>query len=442
MAPRAGDERADEPAASPHAAALSRVTRRYALLAGLLEFAIWLPLPVLVLHMTDRGLTLSDIGLAFALRAVLVVLLEVPTGGLADAVGRKAVALVSQVCTLLSFAFLLIVTGPATLIAYAVFQGVGAALHSGALDAWYVDRLKAIDRDVVLPGRLAAVQVAQAAAMLAGATIGGVLPSLASDWALPWPLAGFGVALLAGLAMRVVVLWLTVVMVDEPAFAGRLRLSEALTAPAIVFDGLRLARRLTGMPYLLLATGAMGLSLIAVETFWQPIASLTFGADPATSGVYGLLGFVLGAAGLLGSLVVMRYGDRVPGGPVVLAGASHLLKAGAMLVLALVVGGGGVAVGLALAYFAIATQNIGHDTLLHEVVPDERRSIMLSINSLVFFLGIAIGSAVLGPLATRTDPRIALAVASAVTLVAAFAYLGVARAGTRAAPAVEPTPGA
>jgi hypothetical protein len=44
--------------------------------------------------------------------------------------------------------------------------------------------------------------VAQTAAMLAGAGIGGTLPSLASGWDLPWPLAGFGVALFAGVAMR------------------------------------------------------------------------------------------------------------------------------------------------------------------------------------------------------------------------------------------------
>jgi hypothetical protein len=63
-----------------------------------------------------------------------------------------------------------------------------------------------------------------------------------------------------------------------------------------------------------------------------------------------------------------------------------------MLLLALHVGGAGVALGLGLAYFAIATQNVPHDTLLNEAIPNERRSILLSINSLVFFLGIAVGS--------------------------------------------------
>jgi MFS family permease len=402
------------------------LTARYALLVGLQELAIWLPLPVLVLHMTDRGLDLAAIGFAFALRAIFVVLLEVPTGGLADAIGRKPIALVSQVSTFVSFGVLLFVGGPATLVLYAVFQGIGAALHSGALEAWYVDRLKALGGGVSLQKNLARVGVAQTAAMLAGAAIGGTLPSLLSGWNLPWPLAGFGVALFAGLVLRAVVLWLTAVLVEEPEFGGTRRLAGALTTPAVVRDGLRLARSIPVMPYLLVAGAAMGVATISLETFWQPIASLTFGADPGSSGVFGLLGFVLGAAGLLGSLVVMRYGDRFPGGPAALAGVSQLLKGAAMLLLATQIGGAGVAVGLGLAYFAIATQNVPHDTLLNHAVPNERRSIMLSLNSLVFFLGIALGSSVLGFVATMSDPRVALAIGAAFTIVTVVAYVGVA----------------
>lgn len=409
------------------------VTRRYALLVGLQEFAVWLPLPVFILHMTDRGLDLGLIGLAFAVRAIFVVLLEVPTGGLADAIGRKPVALASQASTLISFVFLLVVTGPVTLLLYALFQGVGAALHSGALEAWYVDKLRAANPDVSLQKNLATINVAQTVAMLAGAGLGGALPSLASGWSLPWPVAGFGVALLAGVVMRAIVWWLTVRLVEEPEFAGKARPAGLLATPAIIRDGLRLSWRIPVMPYLLVAGAAMGVAIISLETFWQPIASLTFGADPGTSGAYGLLGFVLGGAGLLGSLAVMRYGDRFPGGPAALAGVSQLAKGAAMLLLAVQAGGAGVAAGLALAYFAIATQNVPHDTLLNEAIPNERRSILLSINSLVFFLGIAVGSGALGFLASRSDPRIALGTAALFTLLTALAYAGVAIAMRRSA---------
>jgi len=417
------------------------VTRRYALLAGLQEFAIWLPLPVLVLHMTDRGLDLALIGVAFALRAICVVVLEVPTGGLADAIGRKPVALTSQTFTLVSLVFLLVVTGPFTLVLYALFQGIGAALHSGALEAWYVDALQRTGHGESLQKHLATVSVAQTAAMLVGAALGGVLPALVSGWALPWPLAGFGIALLAGLVLRIVVMWLTAALVHEPEYTGKLRPGGASALPVIVRDGLRLARRIPVMPYLLVAGASMGVAVVSLETFWQPIASLTFGADPESSAIYGFLGFVLGAAGLLGSLAVMRFGDLFPGGPAALAAVSQLVKGAAMLILAFHAGALGVGVGLGLAFFAIATQNVPHDALLNKAVPGERRSIMLSINSLVLFLGVAVGAGSLGYVASRFDPRVALGIAAAFTLVTAIAYVGVAIVARREAARTAPDEG-
>ena len=420
------------------------VTRRYALLAGVQEFAIWLPLPVLVLHMSERGLDLALIGLAFAVRAVCVVLLEIPTGGLADAIGRKPIALASQAFTFVSLAFLLVVGGPVTLFAYALFQGIGSALHSGALEAWYVDRLRSANPGVALQPHLARIAVAQTAAMLAGAAIGGTLPALLSGLALPWPLAGFGVALLAGLVLRAVVVWLTLTLVEEPEFVDTRR-SAALGTVSIVRDGLRLARSVPVMRYLLVAGAAMGMAIVSLETLWQPIAGLTFGVEPEGSAVFGALGLVLGAAGLLGSLAVMRFGHLVPGGAPVLAGLSQLVKGAAMLVLALHAGALGVGLGLGLAFFAISTQNVPHDTLVNDAVPAERRSVMLSIHSLVFFVGVAIGSATLGPLASAIDPRVALTVGAVCTLLASSAYVGVAatlRAGATApAEATEGVPG-
>src|SRR5690606_655305 len=141
------------------------LTSRYAALAGMLELAIALPMPVLILHMTGRGLDIATVGLAFTVRALLVALLELPTGGFADAIGRRPVALASQLFTLASFGVLLFVMGPVTALVYAVLQGVGSALHSGAMDAWFVDELGRLEPDAPLQPHLAAVDVAQAAGM-------------------------------------------------------------------------------------------------------------------------------------------------------------------------------------------------------------------------------------------------------------------------------------
>ncbi len=406
------------------------LTWRYAALAGSLELAIALPMPVLILHMTGRGLDLALIGLAFTVRALLVVLLELPTGGLADAIGRRPVALTSQLFTLASFTVLLFVTGPVTALVYAVLQGVGSALHSGAMDAWFVDELHALDPDVPLQRHLATVDVAQAAGMLAGSAAGGLLPSLAAPLGLPWPLSGFGIALFAGVAVRALVWVATAALVREPARprvdAARLR-EGVRSVPSVLAGALRLTRDEPVIRWLLLAAAAGGLAMVSVETFWQPIAATVFGAAAENSQGFAVLGTLAGVAVLAGSLAVMRYGHGFPGGSAALAGASMFVRGAAMLLFAMAGGAGWLAAGLGVGYFALAASNVPHDTLLHQAVPSSRRSSMLSVHSLVFSLGIAVASGPLGWLASATSPRLALWVAGMVTLGACTAYAVVGR---------------
>lgn len=406
------------------------LTIRFAALTGFLELAIALPMPVLILHMTGRGLDLAVIGIAFTVRALLVVLLELPTGGLADAIGRRPIALASQLFTLASFTLLLFVTGPVTALAYAVLQGIGSALHSGALDAWYVDQLHRVDDDLVLQPHLASVDLAQAGGMLVGSAIGGLLPSLTAGLDLPWPLSGFGISLFAGIALRLVVWVATLYLIKEP-WHGEVTLKAlregVRTTPGILADALRLTRSVPTIRWLLVAAGAGGIAMVSVETFWQPIGATIFGAEASASRPFAILGTLSGVAVLLGSLGVLRWGERFPGGSAALAGFSLLVRGAALLVLANAVSGAGVGLGLTIAYMALATNNVPHDTLLHKAVPSSRRSSMLSVHSLVFYLGIAVASGPLGWLASAAGPRSALAVAGLITMLACIAYAVIGR---------------
>src|SRR5690606_18012086 len=105
---------------------------------------------------------------------------------------------------------------PVTALAYAVLQGVGSALHSGALEAWYVDELHRLEPEAPLQSHLALVDVAQASGMLIGSAVGGLLPSPLAGFDLPWPLSGFGISLFVGVLLRALVWVLTVFIMREP----------------------------------------------------------------------------------------------------------------------------------------------------------------------------------------------------------------------------------
>ena len=65
------------------------LTRRYVVLTALHWFPVGLTVPVMVLLAQVRGLTLGEIGFMFAVFGILGALLELPTGGLADVLGRR-----------------------------------------------------------------------------------------------------------------------------------------------------------------------------------------------------------------------------------------------------------------------------------------------------------------------------------------------------------------
>ncbi|MEU8615023.1 MFS transporter, partial [Actinoplanes sp. NPDC048791] len=71
--------------------------RRYALLNALLWLPAGLYLVPLVLLMLDRGLTVSTIAVVGVAYGLTIAVLELPTGGLADVLGRRPVLIASAV---------------------------------------------------------------------------------------------------------------------------------------------------------------------------------------------------------------------------------------------------------------------------------------------------------------------------------------------------------
>ncbi len=89
-----------------------------------------------------NGLSYTEMGIIFAVSALTIGILDFPTGNLADRYGRKK----SMVFAIVSTGFGMIVYGMAgeivTFAAGEFFIGLGAALMSGSLEAWFYDEIK------------------------------------------------------------------------------------------------------------------------------------------------------------------------------------------------------------------------------------------------------------------------------------------------------------
>jgi len=433
-----------------------RIQTSYYAAVFLRWFGIALPMALMVLLMQARGMSLLQIGMIMGLHAAVIVVLEIPTGGLADAIGRKPTALLSQAVTLASTVAFLFAFSFALFALAAALLGAGRALSSGALDAWFVDALLARDPTTDLQAPLAHAGSLEIAGLALGTLAGSAIPAVwgaglpadgaavLTPLALPF-LASFAVQLL-GLA--VVALFIredrsdaargaapgesTVEPTAEPIAAAPTGLRAV---GPIVASALRAARDDRIVTLVMIATAATGLTVAALETFWQPrFAALlgggagggaAAGADsPLTFGALMAGAFAVGVVGNLASIpLARRLGRRYA----LVAAAGQLLGGAALVVLAWRSGVPAAVSLFWLAYFANALTGSPIATILNEQVPAERRSSTLSVVSLAGYLGAFAGSAGFGVLAQHAGIPVVWTVAGVILAGSAGLLLAIDR---------------
>ncbi len=94
---------------------IQHIRRTYYLIVSLFWLATALPMALMILLAQARGLDLFQVGILMGAYSLTIVLLEVPTGGLADALGRKRVTVIAYSCITVAnivflFAFLFPIT--------------------------------------------------------------------------------------------------------------------------------------------------------------------------------------------------------------------------------------------------------------------------------------------------------------------------------------------
>lgn len=397
------------PTTSLTASRLARVERIYSLVVALNWFATILPGAVIILFAQSRGLTLADVGLYVAVYGATAALLDLPTGNLADTLGRKRVVLLAYGCEVLAKLTLLFAFSLPTFLVYAVLGGLARALGSGALEAWFVNALRDIDAGVSLQPRLARVNTVALLALGAGSLLGASLPGVlqAASFTGTGLWSPLSAVVLASVVMHLLTLGVTWSVVHEVSRNQGTLLSALRQGmsglPAGLREAARLIRREDVLLWLLLIEILIGLVLAATETYWQPFFAAQFGLGGAATGVFGVLLAGCFLAGVLGNVLARHLASLVRGRVGLLGIITQGVQAAALLALAWQ-GQGYVwlAAGcLWLTYFARAVFSSSFLALYNDRIPDARRSLMLSVLSVAMFLGFSLGNLLLGAVSGR-----------------------------------------
>ena len=400
----------------------------------------WLPtgllLPIMVLLLTERGLSLTDVGFVFAVYGAVTAALELPTGGLADAVGRKPVLLAATLFEAALGVGLLLGQTLWHFLVAAALGAVGRALLSGPLESWYVDTARAADPAVVLRPALSAAGVVEALALAGGAMLSAILPLLGTGLPLDGVVSLLTLPIMGALAAEAVSFAAVLVLVVEtrpprPGEATRILRS----VPAIVGSGLRLAVGGRDLRLIFASTFFAVTAMVTVELLWQPrFATLLGGVDTAAK-VNGFLVAGLSVAAAAGSW----HANRLPGGL-----ARHAPRAGGAIALASAtalawLAASTIFVSAALAFLVLyattAALSVIRSELLHDRVPGERRATMVSTLSLSQQAGNLVSSLTLARLADQAGIRLVWAIGAGLFVVQAALIALVRPAAAREATA-------
>lgn len=409
-----------------------RLRRRYALLTALRWSSVGLLVPFWILLRLERGLTLAEAGLVTAVYMVTVAVLELPTGGLSDALGRRVVLVAGAAFGIASLAVLLVAQSVWAFAVTAVLHGAERALRSGPLEAWYVDTVRARDEAAPLRQGITAGAVAEGVALGGSAVAGGLLaaafPGLPHGGSAV--LSRLTVPVVAALVVEALYLVAVLALVTEQrARRGPAALRVAvIQVPAVVRAGVALGVRHPAIRLLLLAVAVVGVAQSAVELLWQPRFAELLSGPGVGFGLVSGIGFAAAAAGGL----VARQARGNAALPAVGATVAQAAALGALAA-------AGLAVPAAVAYslFYLAGGSVWplHHELLHEHTPAERRATMLSVDSLAGMGGGLVASLALPALAERAGISAAWATAAAALGASALLYLPISR---RTAPAGTP----
>ncbi|AEV87379.1 MFS transporter [Actinoplanes sp. SE50] len=396
-----------------------QVRLRYLILITLRWLPVGLTIPVLVLLPLERGLTIAQAGVVTAVQGVTVMVLELPTGGFADALGRRPVLLLAGAVNLVSLSLYCVAHTVGFFAVAWMLQGVFRALDSGPLDSWFVDESLAADRNADIETGLSHGEVVLSLGIAGGALISGGLVWLGPIGPVSALTVPVALSILLSLLSTVAI---AVLMHEERPALGLAALSASIRGvPIAIGSALRLARR-----------SRVVLALIAVEILWSfgmvsfeklmPIRLSEVLADkdaaaslmgPVSSAAWG----ASAAGAALIPLLVRRIGAPRTGFTL------RLLQGATVVGMGVLAGPAGVVTGFLLTYAVHGAANPVHNALMHRQAEGEYRTSLLSLSSMASQPGFAIGAILLTAVAQSVSTSVAIVAGAIVLAAAAPLYL-------------------
>jgi len=251
------------------------------------------------IFLLDAGLSNAEAFAANAFFAAGMVLFEVPTGIVADTVGRRMSYLLGTVTLTVSTAIYVLlwqVEAPFwTWAASSAFLGLGFTFFSGAVEAWLVDALAATGFDGDLEAVFGRGQIVSGIAMLVGSVAGGLIAQATS--------LGVPFVIRAGVLMVMFVVAFR--LMHDVGFTPAKGQRPLTEMRKITADSVEYGWRVPAVKWLMLSSlFSGGVGFYAFYAL-QPYLLELYG-DPTAYSIAGLVAAIVAGAQILGGIAAPR----------------------------------------------------------------------------------------------------------------------------------------
>ncbi len=386
-----------------------KIIRTYLLISSLFTLSASLIWGINTLFLLSSGLNIFQVFLVNGIYTASMALFEIPTGVVADTLGRRTSFLASAVVLLLGtlgYVFAAQVEQNLGLFIFmSVVLGISFTFYSGAVEAWVVDALHTVNKNYDLEGVFSKGAGVSAIAMLVGTVSGGLLGTI--NLRIPYVVRASIVLIVFFIALAY--------MKDigyEPKTVTR---KTVLPEMKKIWDkSIQYGVKQASINRLMRLSLLFGTFMMWGWYAWQPYFLELYG-DPSAVWVAGLISAAISLAMAVASFavptVVKRFKKR-----------SAYLKMvyGIMAILIFMVGISGsffIAVPAYILFaFFMGLSGPVKQTYFHRLVPSEERATVVSFDSLVASAGGVAGQPVLGYLSNTVGIGVSYQLSSFIVL--------------------------
>ncbi len=358
----------------------------YSVLYFLNFYLSGLLIPVLSLLLIEKGATLSNLSIILGFYAFTVVLLELPTGIMADLFGRKKTFSLSLVISTIGFIIILFGKGFGFMCLGIMFYGISKALASGSFDALFIDYYIEHNGKDHLHNITSRLSVLEALGLSAGAVSGGFFPKIAAQY---FPALGiYDLNLILRIVLSVLVSAMAMIYIEE---TKKPESTERISIKQHVINSSSLVMKNTTVICIFISVFATGFFLSSLETYWQP-HFISLLPNDNMMGLLGVMAFLYLAAATIGSIASNKLIKKYK-----LNTKKLYLSMRFMMSLFLVATSLQTKVYPFIGFYSIIYMMFGmasvpEGAILNGEVPNEIRASVLSVYSFIFQIGGLTGS--------------------------------------------------